>query len=833
MSRLSPKARDRLALEIASAGGREVSFVGQVGEDGVVASVRPVARGTVTAVLALPGVARRGEMLIHNHPSGVLEPSQADLTVAARLHDAGVGFGIVDNDAAALYVVVEVPRARAQEALDPVETARALAPGGHVAQVLGQFEDRPTQRDMASYVADTYNEGGVSLLEGGTGVGKSFAYLVPALLWARQNAERTVVSTNTINLQEQLVGKDLPLLARAFGEPEPTFALLKGWRNYICLARLELAAAGQTSLLENGREAELEMLRAWARRTADGSLADLPDEPSDDVWDEVAAEPDLCTRLECPHFDQCFVFAARRRAADADVVVVNHHLLASDLAVRRVQENWQDAAVLPPYRRLVIDEAHHLEDTAADHLGSDVTARGLVRQLGRLERNGRGLIPALVAELRARDDTLSRATVDLLHLGLLPEVAAAKGHAERLFGILIGRLGPTGVLRLDDAFASDPIWHQGLAVTLDNLVGVLGRLRDGVEMVAERLELSTEMDRRAQRLQELRGVVRRLQAAVDGLLLALRPQPGMPVVRWIERRGTRPIGALPYSVALAAVPLDLAPVLRETLFDRVETVVLTSATLAAGSDFTFLKERLGLELPPALAKYEAILESPFDYQEQCLFAVPTDAPDPRSDEAGHDAAVARIAIDLAEMADGGMFVLFTSHAALRRAAGTLRAALGGRRLVLVQGEGQRDHLLRRFRDSGTAVLLGTDSFWEGVDVPGQALRVLVLAKLPFKVPNEPLTAARLERLAEQGVDGFRHYLLPHAALKLKQGFGRLIRSRTDFGVVVLTDHRVVTRTYGETLLAALPPARRLIAPWAEIRAEAEEFFARHGVGRMV
>jgi ATP-dependent DNA helicase DinG len=307
----------------------------------------------------------------------------------------------------------------------------------------------------------------------------------------------------------------------------------------------------------------------------------------------------------------------------------------------------------------------------------------------------------------------------------------------------------------------------------------------------------------------------------------------MPVVRWIERRGTRPIGTLPYSVALAAVPLDLAPVLRETLFDRVETVVLTSATLAAGSDFTFLEQRLGLDLPPGRVKYEAILESPFDYPEQCLFGVPTDAPDPRSDEAGHDAAVARIVIDLAEIADGGMFALFTSHAALRRAAETVRAALGGRRLVLVQGQGQRDQLLRRFRDSGTAVLLGTDSFWEGVDVPGSALRVLVLAKLPFKVPNEPLTAARLERLAEQGVDGFRHYLLPHAALKLKQGFGRLIRSRTDFGVVVLTDHRVVTRPYGETLLAALPPARRVIAPWAEIRAEAEEFFARHGVGRMV
>jgi ATP-dependent DNA helicase DinG len=267
------------------------------------------------------------------------------LNVAARLHDAGIGFGIVNNDATDLYVVVEVPRAPARRGIDPVETARALGPGGVVSRVLGQFEDRPSQRDMAAYVADTFNEGGVSLLEAGTGVGKSFAYLLPAIAWARANGERTVVSTNTINLQEQLVGKDLPLLARALeeeGDP-PTYALLKGWRNYLCLTRLELARSAQASLLEPERQGELDALAAWAQRSTDGSLADLTDEPSDEVWDEISAEPDLCTRLDCPHFDRCFLFAARRRAAEADIVVVNHHLLASDLAVRRAQENWQDA----------------------------------------------------------------------------------------------------------------------------------------------------------------------------------------------------------------------------------------------------------------------------------------------------------------------------------------------------------------------------------------------------------------------------------------------------------------------------------------------------------
>jgi ATP-dependent DNA helicase DinG len=844
VSRLSADARVRLASEIALAGGREVSFVANLDSEGAVVSVRPVARATVDAVLALPGVARRGEMLLHNHPSGVLDPSQADLNVAARLFEAGIGFGIVNNDASSIYVVVEIPQAPDYTPLDPVTSAQRLGASGPVAAGLGAYEDRPSQRDMAAYAADTYNDGGVSLLEAGTGVGKSFAYLLPAVEWARANGERTVISTNTINLQEQLVGKDLPLLARVLDEDlgPVTYALLKGWRNYLCLARLDIAAGSQGSLLEVARQQELEQMAAWAKKTADGSLADLPFDPTPEVWDEVSAEADLCSRLKCTHFDNCFVFAARRRAAEADVVVVNHHLLASDLAVRRAQDNWQDSAVLPPYRRLVLDEAHHVEDTAAHHLGANVTSWGVARLLGRLERNGRGLIPALITELVQRDDMLCAASADLLRHSVLPDVAAARERAERLFFILAERLlaDRIPVIRLTASFQDDPIWSGGLGVAVDSFVAVLRQLKDGIETVADRMELDNEADRRSQLLNELRGVIRRLEAVSDGVLLTLRPSAApapknahADSVRWIERRGTRQAGNLPFGVGLSAVPLDLAGVLKDSLFDRVETVVLTSATLSTGGDFSFLKGRLGLNLPPTRVKYEHSLPSPFKFSEQCLFGVPTDIPDSRTSEAGHDRAVAQAIIELAAASDGGMFALFTSHAQLKRTAATIRQAIEGRWPLMVQGEGQRDRLLRRFRESGSAILLGTDSFWEGVDVPGQALRVLLLAKLPFKVPDEPLTAARLERIEAQGGDGFRDYLLPHAALKLKQGFGRLIRSRTDFGVVVLMDHRIITKSYGPMLLESLPPANQVIGEWSQVRSAAEDFFARHGLGASV
>ncbi|MGH7547343.1 MAG: ATP-dependent DNA helicase, partial [Gemmatimonadales bacterium] len=730
------------------------------------------------------------------------------------------------------YVVVECPRPRATTRLDPFDVAGLLAPQGPVARARGSFEDRPSQRDMAAYVADVYNDGGVALLEAGTGVGKSFAYLVPALLWARENGERTIVSTNTINLQEQLVGKDLPILARALGtgDHSPTFALLKGWRNYVCLARLEQARAAGGSLFDDERGAELEALAAWAGRTSDGSLADLQDEPSAEVWDAVAAESDLCTRLKCPHFERCFLFQARRRAAEADVVVVNHHLLASDLAVRIASDNWQEAAVLPPYRRLVLDEAHHLEDVAAMHLGAQVSTLGVQRLLSRLERNGRGLLPTLRTALANRDDLLSAASRELVQQSLHDALAAARRGAEEVFALLARRLesepGQAPVLRLRDEFAEDPVWSEGLGVALDNLLLAFSRLSDGVETVADRLSLNDPSERRAQLVSELRGVVRRLDAVATGLAAALRPPPGGPAtVRWLERRG-RKIANL----ALAAVPLDLAPVLKENLFDRVETVVLTSATLAAGGEFAYLEERLGLDLPPSRVKAREIHASPFDFPSQCLFGIPTDLPEPRDDEPGHDRAVARVLVELAHASDGGMFVLFTSHGALRRAADAVRQEIGGRWPLLVQGDGQRDLLLRRFREAGSAVLLGTDSFWEGVDVPGRALRVLILAKLPFKVPSEPLTAARLERLEARGINGFMHYLVPNAALKLKQGFGRLIRSTTDVGAVVLLDRRVVTKRYGQLILEGLPPATRAVGRWEDVRRACDDFFARAGIG---
>lgn len=821
-ARVAAGAASAIRSAIRLAGGREVCFVCTADEAGIVQTARVAARGDVRSVLALPGFANRGELLLHNHPSGWLEPSDADLEVAARMHDDGIGFAIIDNEAARLYVVVEIPRPKKRVNLAPDDVAGILGPDGPVAEHLGRYEDRPSQREMARLIAQLYSRGGVGMIEAGTGVGKSLGYLVPALRWAAESGERTVVSTNTITLQEQLTGKDLPFLARALTDQKVRFALLKGWKNYLCLQRLDQARLQGSSLFDDDAGTELTMLERWAEQTTDGSLADLAVPPRTDVWDEVAAESDLCTRLRCPHFEKCFVFKARREAAQADVVVVNHHLLMADIAVRRASQRWDDAAVLPAYKRLIIDEGHHLEDAAAAHLGQTVSRRGLERLFARLERRGKGLLPALDRKLASSTDLLSVASLDLVRARLVPSVIAARDKSTvlcDLLGVWV-RDQKEPVVRLTDAFEDDPIWRAGLSAALEDLLQEIVVLGDGLRMVRDRLETD---ERRAEELapllNEVGGVSRRLQASGDALRSALRPErEGTPRVRWLEMRGSD------RNVSATAVPLDLAPVLREDLFRRVETAIVTSATLAVGDGFEFMIKRLGLD-DESLEPITASLASPFDYPRQAMLAIPSDFPAPNVDAAGHLRRTIEAAADLIEFSGGGVFCLFTSHRDVKEAARALRdRGVEGKHPMLVHGESPRDDLLRRFREHGDAVLVGTASFWEGVDVPGRALRGLVLGRIPFRVPSEPMTAAQCEAIEAEGGDAFADYMIPHAALRLKQGFGRLIRTAHDRGAVVICDPRVVTMGYGRRLIEGLPPATRIQGPWALLRDELAAFY---------
>ena len=830
--RLSHEAALRVRDEIARCGGNEVCFSLSIGEDAELIEPRVVSRGNSASVLALTRSFRPGDVLLHNHPSGELSPSQADLGVAERLWSEGLGFAITNNEASALYVVLDPPPDRRLQPLDLDALDEDLGPDGLLARAHPAYEDRPDQRALSKLIAAAYADDGIALAEAGTGIGKSVAYLLPAIRWSTTNGERTVVSTNTINLQEQLVKKDLPLLKRTLGIPF-RYALVKGRNNYVSIRRAKLAALTAASLFEGGREREVATIVEWASTSRDGSLSDLPFRPSPEVWDEVASESDVCLRAKCPHFEDCFYQRSRRDAASADILVVNHHLIFSDLAVREAASNFSAPAVLPHYKRLILDEAHNLEETATRHMGATVSRRGFNRLLRRLENRGKGVLPALEKALSARaGDLLVQTSLDQIRDRLRPELEGAWKRGGEVFNHLedLVRGEGVGMMRLYDDFSRHPVWFEGLEEDLSATLTHLDSLLLGLKTVRERISLD-EGNAQAfeEQLMEVRGIANRLEAATLAFRSGLLPEVrSSDLVRWVEFRtspGNATQGAeRDGNVSLSAAPLDLGHVLRESLWDRVPTVVMTSATLSTKEGFGFVRERLGLDHD--LKVSEAIYPSPFDFSAQSLLAVPRDLPLPgASDDAPHAAATLKVVEDLVSITDGGVFVLFTSYRALKQlAAGLRKSRIGSRYPLFVHGEAPRAQLVDGFVDSGQGILLGTDSFWEGVDVPGHPLRGIVIPKLPFKVPTEPVTSARVEAIEARGGNAFTSYMLPHAAIRLKQGFGRLIRSRMDRGAVVILDGRIVTKSYGEYLVGSLPPARVLVAPWKDCLRDLNAFY---------
>ncbi len=826
---LSAAAAELIRREIARARGNEVCFIARVSEGAEVVEPRVLARGHASAVLALVKDPPQPGLLIHNHPSGLLEPSEADFNVAARLWELGVGFAITDNDARELYVVVEPPEPSENEPLDLDAIDADLGPTGPLAVRHPRYEDRPAQRALSRMIAGLYNTGGVGVAEAGTGTGKSVAYLLPAIRWALQNGERTVVSTNTINLQEQLVDKDLPLLRRALGEPF-RFSLVKGRSNYVSIRRALLAKANAGTLLEPEKQAELRGILEWMETTGDGSLSDLPFRPSGEVWDEVQSETDVCLRAKCPHFQDCFYQKSRREAAQANVLVVNHHLLFSDLAVRRLQGNYTAPAVLPHYRRLVLDEAHNLEEAATSHLGSTVSRRGIFRTLRRLETRGKGLLPSFSSALAGHKHNLTAASAqDIIDTTLVPSLEGARERAAAVFSFLGDVFaGSEPVVRLEDNFDAHPIWVLGLDDALSALLENLTKLLAGMEQLKERVQADEQLKQGLEaQMVELRGASNRIGAMADGLRGALRPGEGeQKMVRWMERQPPR--DGREGNLTLNAAPLDLSAVLRDAVFEKVPTVILTSATLATQGNFRFMRQRLGIGgfFAEEFNVEENVFPSPFDYGTQTLLCVPTDLPTPAGEyDPRHDEATIRATLELARISDGGIFVLFTSYRALRHVANELRARKADLDWPLfVHGEAPRAQLVERFAASGRGILLGTTSFWEGVDVPGQPLRGLIIPKLPFKVPSEPVTAARIEDIERHGGNSFVQYMLPHAAIRMKQGFGRLIRSAEDHGVVLVLDGRIVKKSYGRYFVDSLPPAPLVKGPWKVVKEAMLRFY---------
>jgi ATP-dependent DNA helicase DinG len=812
--RFHPKVVARLRQEIEDAGGREVLCTGRLDSQGRVVSILAVAHGNETSVPALYPHMERGDVVIHNHPGGKLYPSEADIGVAARLGNEGIGFFIIDNEVHRLYVVAEPVPVAEKVLLNLEELRKILKPGGLLSKTIPFYEPRPMQEEMLLAVGKAFNEGGICIVEAGTGVGKSLAYLLPALEWVAHNEERVVISTATINLQEQLYEKDLPLVLRLLHADVPV-ALVKGRGNYLCWTRLEEIREEATLFEED--PAPWEALRKWAETSPTGARSDLPYPIEDALWSQVCSESDICTGLRCPNRERCFFLKARKHASSARLLVVNHHLLFSDLAYRMQGVGFESAAVLPPFRKVVFDEAHNIEQSATS-LFSETLNRFLVfRVLHRLLRtkgvrrlglavklSNRGASGALIVRMSEEVLRVREAYLSLEEEAL--RLIAEEG-AFRITSTLHG---------VSEGFSSNLTGFQHAALTL-------------AETLSEILQSLSEEDAETPEAYEGRMILHRLEQMAS-LCQQFRSYPeNQDRVLWAERRraGTgEPI------VEFHSTPLDITQIMREAVYEPFDTVVFTSATLTVNRTFTFWKGRVGLLEKVDRPVREYCFDSPFDYRNRVLIGVPTDAPMPDTEE--YISFLHTFLVEACELTEGRALVLFTSYDTLSKVYTLVKPDLASKGICTYrQGDEQRSRLLRRFNEEVSSVLFATDSFWEGIDAPGETLEMVVLCRLPFKVPTDPVQVARMEAIQAKGKNPFLELSLPEAVMKLRQGFGRLMRRTTDRGIVLIPDVRVVKKSYGKLFLSSLPETCRSLKSAKDLLVDLENFLARvpaHGKG---
>lgn len=701
------------------------------------------------------------------------------------------------------------------EAVSPKEAARVISSAA-MREALDAYEERPEQTAMARIVAETVGRGERLIVEAGTGVGKSLAYLVPAAMQAARNNERVVISTNTINLQEQLMSQDLPVARRLLREAglsddDVRVAQLKGRRNYLCLLRWAAARRSTSLTVEEARV--LVRTLFWLGETETGDRAEINLRREEDAaWWRLSAQDAGCLSAQCAYVrdGSCFLHRARRRAEAAHVLVVNHALLLSDVAA--------GGNVLPDYQHLVIDEAHHLEDEATQQLGFTASEHDVMTWLERVHaraaRDRESGVAASVAEAtRASRQALGPAAqLQTMARGVAKLTAAAREAVPPFFRALRefgaqharGRGDYDERLLLSRGIRVQPDWADIEAAwyaTEEKLAAVCGALDELCAMLSQaQPEDLLDRDAIAAEAAAVRDDGERLRAGISQII----NRDDRERVCWMTtlRRDSSP--------ALSSAPLSVAETLRTALFDPKQSVVLTSATLTADDSFEYVKGRLGYE-----DARELLLGSPFDYKTSTLILAPSDMPEP--DHHGYLAAVREAIIDMVTASEGRALVLFTSHSALRAAYDGIKAPLEERQiLVLGQGiDGTPRQLLGVLRENFRTVVLGAASFWEGVDVTGEALSLLIMARLPFSVPTDPVFQARSELFEAP----FEQYALPQAILRFKQGFGRLIRRKTDRGVMVVLDRRLRSRQYGETFLRSLPPCDVRDVPLRDLGAE--------------
>lgn len=811
VQRFTAQAQQELKTAISEMKGREVFAIGVLDSNGLIKRLEILARGSEDAVPAPFRDRDSAQVLIHNHPSGELFPSDADVMVAAEAAADGLGSYIVDNAVTKVLVVTEPVRTKKIRPLNPDEIAAVLDDGGKLSLKMPDFEPRTSQVDMARDVAALISDGGILIAEAGTGVGKSFAYLIPSLAWAIGNNERVVVSTATINLQQQIFKKDFPVVSSLFKKPAKA-AVVKGRGNYLCKRRLYEAI--EEDALFSDTSTKLKQILEWDNNGGSGDKSDLSLPDDDPIWNRVCSESDSCLASRCKYHEQCHVVRVRLEAASAQLIIVNHHVLLADLEAKRSREGLLNT-ILPPYKVLVLDEAHAIESSATSLFSESFSKRSIQRLLGRLIRKKKRMHTGILPSLRnlpdipgALLDTASKQADAAAAAADAFNAQALAAYPEKESSLLIKNL---------EGFHSSAFFSalQNLERELAKLVARLGEILEAIPPEFEDEESVAELKLTSRSIEEVAALVPRFK----------NPEAEPQTIFWMQIDRKNPKEAV---VVCTATPLEVAPLLAERLFSKVRSCICTSATLTINNSFDWWRSRVGLSTKKgnepnlsmgtggtATAASEKAITvpiltrqypSPFPYRRNALLAIDTSAPSPDGSEfqAYLNTAVAK----LLHASHGRALVLFTSHKALHNTFEYVAPLLEKEGiLALRQGQKDRYSLLHTFINDISSVLFATESFWEGVDAPGETLSLVIITKLPFRVPTDPIQVSRAAAIDARGGNSFVEMSIPEAVILFKQGFGRLIRHSNDRGVVAVLDVRIAKKAYGNLFISSLPECK--------------------------
>ena len=794
--KISFEAREIIKNEIEKAGGNEVFFRGIPNDEGVITEVSILARGNKTSVPAILNAMKKGEVIIHNHPSGFLYPSDADVEIASIYSNRMAGGSyIVNNSVTDVYVIVELFKDENVK----IDITPYFEKTGLLSLVFQGFEYRDEQLYMAKHIEKGLNKEIKVIVEAGTGTGKTLAYLIPSIEWAIKNKKRVVISTNTINLQEQLLNKDIPIAKKVI-QGDFKYILVKGRGNYLCNRKYSNIIMGENSSIQDfsdSQKVQFNEIKKWGQKTEKGDKAELPFEVDASVWELFQSETDICAGNKCPYKGECFFLKSREEKKNADILITNHHMYFSDLAIRKEIGFNTEYSILPEYGMVVFDEAHNVEKVARDYFSYEASKYSFTKTMNQIftvegKKKNTGSLDILQKYIKSHDidhrGILDKEIEDIKikHKNLYIAGREYFNHIIEVFSN--GQMGTFTFRAKKDEMDNSPFLSSLIDFRERFTIEYNSYMRKVRELIKD---IRDEEDENGN-INDFIKYTDRLESFFNNFRF-INDFDDDEFIYWIE------VNSRKGNSKLVATPLKIDHELQKNLYINLKQIVFTSATIAIGNDFTYFKESIGLDEETL----DKVIHSPFNYDKQMKAYIPSDIPAP-SDKNFTD-EIAEFLKAMLIKSKGKTFVLFTSYSTLNYMYYMLRDELEANGIELfIHGKAPRTQLINMYVNGRNPVLFGTDSFWEGVDIKGKQLSSVIIVKIPFKVPSDPVTEAIIEHITAQGKNSFTEYQVPEAVIKFKQGIGRLIRSKSDSGTITILDNRIINKKYGRYFIESIP-----------------------------